>query len=169
MVKHSNFLILSVLICLFSGILTSSAQIVTVFITRHAEKVISDDKDPDLSEKGKIRAQALAEQFSQIRFNRLFSTPYVRTKETLKPLSEIQQVEITEYNPLLHQSLVEKIQKLETDENLFISGHSNSIPDLLNRFTDTRNYTEIDENTYGDVWILTLIRGSCVSVIQLKL
>lgn len=146
-----------------------SAQTVTLFLTRHAEKSVSNSKDPELSDEGKIRAEKLSVQFSEIPFTRFFSTPYIRTTETLRPLASKNKKEISEYNPLLHKEFVEQINQLNQDEWIFISGHSNSIPDLLNRLTQSDKFKTIDEKVYGDVWILTLVKGKCVNVVQLKL
>ena len=165
-----NFKLLSisfVLLFLFS-VQSIQAQAVTVFLTRHAEKAKNDAKDPDLSDVGKKRAEQFVVFFENQKFDRFLSTPCKRTKQTLEPLAKANGKEVLDYSPSMPDKLIEEIRKLE-NETVFISGHSNTIPDLVNRFTGKKNAKMIDDSRYGDLWMLTLVKGEVVSVVQMKL
>lgn len=100
--------------------------------------------------------------FENQSFNRFFSTPYKRTRGTVAYLAEKNGKEITEYAPTLHDALVKQVKTLD-GETIFIVGHSNTIPDLLNTFTGSKEYKMIDHERYGDIW-LVVIDGDKVRV-----
>ena len=166
--KNFKLLSISIVLLFLFSVQTIQAQSVTVFLTRHAEKAKNDPKDPDLSELGKKRAEQFVLFFENQKFDRFLSTPYKRTKQTLEPLAKANGKEVIEYSPAAPDKLIEEICKLE-NETVFISGHSNTIPDLVNRFTEKKDAKMIDESRYGDLWVLTLIKGEVVSVIQMKI
>ena len=166
--KKFNLLGISFVLLFLFSVQTIQAQSVTVFLTRHAEKAKNDAKDPDLSEDGKKRADQFVVFFENQKFNRFLSTPYKRTKQTLEPLAKANGKQVVEYSPAAPEKLVEEIRKLE-NETIFISGHSNTIPDLVNRFTGKKDAKMIDDSRYGDLWMLTLVKGEVISVVQLKM
>ena len=59
----------------------------TIIIVRHAEKV-DDSHNPQLSPKGKMRAQALARHLQDVGINAVYSTGYIRTIDTVSPLAK---------------------------------------------------------------------------------
>jgi len=166
--KKFNLLGISFVLLFLFSVQAIQAQSVTVFLTRHAEKAKNDAKDPDLSEDGKKRADQFVVFFENQKFNRFLSTPYKRTKQTLEPLAKANGKQVVEYSPSAPEKLVEEIRKLE-NETIFISGHSNTIPDLVNRFTGKKDAKMIDDSRYGDLWMLTLVKGEVISVVQLKM
>jgi 2,3-bisphosphoglycerate-dependent phosphoglycerate mutase len=166
--KNFKLFSISILFLFFLSIQVIQAQSVTVFLTRHAEKATNDPKDPDLSESGKKRAESLVSLFENQKIDRFFSTPYKRTRQTLSDLAKAKGKEVVDYSPMTPDLLIEQIRKLE-NETVFISGHSNTIPDLVNRFTKTTSYATIDDSRYGDLWMLTLVKGEVVSVVEMKL
>lgn len=109
----------------------------TVFLIRHAEKIISTDKDPALAEAGIQRANALVDLFSNAQPSAIFATQYQRTQLTAKPLSMALDVPITileinadntaQYPALLMQ----QICTLPKDSNVLVVGHSNSLPAIV--------------------------------------
>lgn len=166
--KFLKVLGFSLSVMLFFSAQYISAQTVTVFLTRHAEKATNDPKDPDLSEVGKQRAENFVVIFENQKIDRFLSTPYKRTKQTLEPLAKANGKEVIEYSPTMPDILIDQVRKLE-NETVFISGHSNTIPDLVNRFTGKKDAKMIDDSRYGDLWQLTLVKGEVVSVVLLKL
>ncbi len=149
--KRSLFLFFLV----FGFVQLSLAQQVNVYLMRHAEKAADDPRDPSLNEKGDIRAKQLVSFFENQSFDRFFSTPYKRTKGTVAYLAEKNGKEITEYAPTMHNELVKQVKALD-GETVFIVGHSNTIPDLLNKFTNSDEYKMIDHERYGDIWLVTI-------------
>jgi len=65
-----------------------SAQSV-IFIVRHAEKADNTSKDPDLSEAGRTRAQALAGMLKDADITSIYVTDFKRTQQTAMPLAKL--------------------------------------------------------------------------------
>ena len=100
--------ILTVLACLMISF--SQAQSgTTIFLVRHAEKVDSS-RDPELSLPGKARAVRLKELLSEVGIDHIYSTDYIRTRDTAKPLAEVMDLPIESYRPF-EEELVETLKK----------------------------------------------------------
>jgi broad specificity phosphatase PhoE len=143
------------------------AQTVTVILTRHAEKAANHPSDPDLSPDGQARAVRFAAFLANQKVDLLYSTPFKRTRQTLEPLAASKNLTVTEYNPAFPKVLTDAIAAME-NKTVVIVGHSNSIPDLVNRLAGTA-FKQLDEASYGDVFIVTLVAGKPAAVLQLKL
>ncbi len=154
------------LVLLFTAV-SGYAQ-TTVILTRHAEKAANDPKDPDLSEAGVLRAKALAAFLVNQPVVLLYTTPYKRTRQTLEPLALSKEKPITEYNPAFPQVLADAVKAME-NKTVVIAGHSNSVPDLVNRITGTTTFQQLDDASYGDLFIITLTKDRPASVLRLKL
>ena len=68
----------------------SSQDCSEFFLIRHAEKDRTDpkNKNPNLNEKGKLRALKWVEVFKNLEFDKIYSTNYYRTLETVMPISK---------------------------------------------------------------------------------
>lgn len=64
------------------------------------EGVLSGFTDSKLSEKGKSQASNIAEYLKDENIDRIYTTPFSRTKETVKELAEIKNIQIEERNGL---------------------------------------------------------------------
>ncbi|UFH35122.1 hypothetical protein [Flavobacterium acetivorans] len=53
-------------------------------------------------------------------------------------------------------------------KKILIVGHSNSTPDFVNKIINKDKYTAIDENTFGNLYIIT-VSGNTITHQQLKL
>lgn len=141
-------------------------SITKVFIIRHAEKGDDGSKDPPLSGQGKIRAAALAKTLSKIPVHGIYSTPYKRTRETVEVISAQSGVAIENYNPMD----VEAIQSLvlsQKGKTLVLVGHSNTVPLILNKFTQSTVYKNLPENEFDNIWLLLLKGAKLVELIHL--
>ena len=82
-------IILTLLIGLISlNIYAQKKEKTTYYFIRHAEKIRTDNtnKNPDLSEIGKKRAEHWRTVFENIVFDKIYSTDYNRTfKQPLQP------------------------------------------------------------------------------------
>ena len=91
---------LFILLIVFSVDLTGQ-DCTEIYLIRHAEKDRSDlkNKNPHLNKLGKDRALKWVEVFKNIQFDKIFSTNYNRTLETVKPISLDKKIEISMYSP----------------------------------------------------------------------
>lgn len=144
-----------------------AAQSTTVILTRHAEKATNHPSDPDLSDAGRKRALELAAHFKNVPADLFFSTPFHRTRQTLLPWALQAGKPVTEYNPALGPVLIKRIKEM-AGGTVVVSGHSNSIPDLVNGLIGENRFVQIPDSVYGDVWIVTLVKGGKPAVLQLS-
>lgn len=117
-----------------------------LYIIRHAEKLSSGD-DPELSQEGKLRADRIANLWSSRPIQAIYSTPTVRTRSTVGPLSRGLELPVTEYDVQDHDGLVNLIRSGSGDA--VVVGHSNSIYHLANYFQEPDSlFNELDRSDY---------------------
>ena len=93
--------ILKILVLLvFISFDKSTEECSNIYLIRHAEKVRSDesDSDPDLNNKGLLRAENWKNYFISKNISRIYSTNYKRTIKTAIPLAENNNLEILIYS-----------------------------------------------------------------------
>ena len=136
-----------------------------IYLIRHAEKVRVDklDRDPDLNNKGLLRAENWKRYFVGKNISRIYSTNYKRTINTVKPLAENYNLEILIYSS--DNITYETFLKSSIGENTLVVGHSNTIPDFVNNLIEEDYYDQIDDLNNSNLYIVSL----CDSVITHKL
>lgn len=79
---------------------------IKLILVRHGTTIcneggaLSGVTDSILSEKGMLQASKLAEYLKSEKIDKIYATPFYRTKETVKKLAKIKDVEIEESNQL---------------------------------------------------------------------
>lgn len=143
----------------------SAQQKLTTFILlRHAEKAGDGSKDPALTEPGKRRAENLVSLLKNTSISALYSTAFIRTRETLRPLAKARSLEIREYEAFKPEP-IDKIVEDHRGETVVICGHSNNIPWIANYLTGGEKFANFDDGDYGNVLIVTVAeRGRATSV-----
>lgn len=109
-----------------------------VYLVRHAEKEAEPAADPPLTEEGQARARALAHVLSDAGLTRIWSSDYVRTRDTAAPVAEAAGLEVQLYDPsnlpFFATALREEIRTAEQEERggqrILVVGHSNTTPAL---------------------------------------
>jgi len=134
-------------------------EITTVFLVRHAEKIKSTTDDPVLHPDGVERSKKLCELLSEAGISRIYSTDYIRTKETVRPLAELLNQEIIIYSPGKNQIVSDIINK-DKGLNILISGHSNTIPGLVNKLIKEEKYKQINDDVHNKIFIVSLSKKS---------
>jgi phosphohistidine phosphatase SixA len=110
---------------------TEKTQPVTVFLLRHAEKLVTDDPDPLLSEAGETRSQQFARLVSRAGVTHLFASQFRRTQDTLAPLGAALELETQVVPTQSPDELVERLRGLPPGAIAVVAGHSNTIPQLV--------------------------------------
>lgn len=127
----------------------------TIVLVRHAEK-IKDQKDPNLTKEGSIRAAKLKDILSTISLNQIYSTSYNRTQQTAKPTSNAQEVEVTSYDPSAINDFGNMLLQTKKGEKILVVGHSNTTPKLLNYLMKKTVVESISESDYGNIYIVNV-------------
>lgn len=97
-----------------------------IYMVRHAEKDMVPKNDPPLTTDGVIRSVDLASWFKDIKIDTVFSTDYVRMRETVKPLTEQQNLDISIYDAKEFEDFAKQLKKMKVD-TILVVGHSNTI------------------------------------------
>jgi len=102
------------------------SEIFTIYLVRHAEKEAgtNDPEDPLLSSCGELRAQALARILSDIKLEKIYSTPFERTLSTARPIAESKKLEIEIYDPSRLGEFSQLL--LDARQEALVVGHSNT-------------------------------------------
>jgi 2,3-bisphosphoglycerate-dependent phosphoglycerate mutase len=129
-----------------------------IWIVRHAEKQTIDPKNanPALNAEGEKRAEDLAEYLKKEKVDYIFSTDYLRTKQTATPLAKQKGLKIETYNPKNHAGLVQKIKSLTQGKNSLIVGHSNTVLEILELLGGVAPVKSLTDNDYDFIFKLTL-------------
>ena len=113
--------------CCFTGNVIATDNY-TLYLVRHAEKQQDGSRDPALTETGKNRSRQLASWLRDKDINAIWSSDYIRTRDTANPLLAQLGLKLGIYDPGNQLVLVENL--LNKQKTALIVGHSNTIPEL---------------------------------------
>jgi len=137
--------------CLLLALLISSATAQsTTFIVRHAEKA-DGTKDPDLSEAGRARAEALAKMLRDSNITAIYVTEFKRTQQTAAPLAKALGLTLTTLPAENTAGLTAKLRA--SAGNSLVVGHSNKIPDLI-KALGISEPVNIADNDYDNLFVI---------------
>lgn len=155
-----------VILCLSLFMYGLEAQeITTYYFIRHAEKVRSDrsDKNPSLNEIGFERAKKWQSVFSNITFDAIYSTNYLRTRLTAKPTADDHSLPILLYDP---KNLYDDVfQKKTKGKTVLVVGHSNTTNVFVNKILGQDTYPEINDTNNTNLYIVSIIDGVASAVL----
>ena len=129
-------------------------EVTTYYLIRHAEKDRTDpsNRDPHLTVAGQERAENWQNVFNAVPFDRIYSTPYHRTRETAQPTATAKQLLVENYDPsdLYNASFQEK----NNGKIVLVVGHSNTTPALANKILGREEYPQINDHNNGNLYII---------------
>ncbi len=140
-----------------------TSETTTYYLIRHAEKDRSDttNKNPDLTEEGRERAQNWAEVFSKVNFDIVYSTNYNRTLRTAAPTAMKQSVEVKSYDP--RKLYNKEFRKKTAGKTVLVVGHSNTTPAFVNAILGEERFQDMSDDDNGSLFIVT-VSGDTKSV-----
>ena len=137
----------------------SSQECSEFFLVRHAEKDRSkaENNNPKLNQKGKERSLKWAEVFKNIELDKIYSTNYYRTIETVTPISKKLNLDITLYSPskINYKNFISK----NIGNKVLVVGHSNTIPAFVNGLINEKVYDQINDLNNSNLYIVTICNG----------
>ncbi len=137
----------------FIFILFNSSCSTRYYITRHAEKLINESKDPELSEIGKTRALKLDSLLSKESISEIYSTQTIRTISTVKLIADKRNVEIKIYDPKNQSAFIETLKR--NKQNSLIVGHSNTIRYVINGLAEKEALVkDLDDLEYNKLFVV---------------
>lgn len=138
-----------------------------MILVRHAEKAFDEGGDPDLTEEGKVRANELARVLSEVEVDKIYSTAFKRTRQTVEPLAEANALEVEEYNPFELNDIITLIEK-HKGQTIVFSGHSNTTPVILNKLVGEDRYRQLDDADYDNLYIVSYLNEGNAKVVSLE-
>jgi phosphohistidine phosphatase SixA len=153
-------------------------KVTTVFLVRHAEKAANPPEDPPLLEIGSKRSQELAYMLGKAGIKAIYTSQFLRTKQTAEPLAKQLGIAVTSLtirmstsNPreISQESIKEVAEKVyqRAGENALIVGHSNTVPEVI-RALGGDVVPTIDEKEFDDLFVVTVYAKGKAKVTRLK-
>ncbi|WP_224490338.1 SixA phosphatase family protein [Robertkochia flava] len=137
----------------------------TFYLIRHAEKDRSnpENRDPELTEKGHMRADYWKEVLNQVPLTAVYSTNYKRTVQTVTPVAEAKALKIDLYDP--DTTNLRNWSQKHKGQHVLVVGHSNTTPALVNQLMGTEKYPDIDDSNNGNLYIVQYLAGEARPII----
>lgn len=134
----------------------------TFYLVRHAEKDVTESNNPQLTEQGEQRAQKLAVYLKNI--DAVYATPYKRTQATASYTAKANNITVQSYQPnkLFNKSFL----KQHNGQRILIVGHSNTIPQLVNKMTKERTRKDIPDDIYNRVYKVVFKNGKATATME---
>ena len=144
----------------------STTEITSYYLIRHAEKDRSDptNKDPNLTEAGRVRAKNWAKYFDSIPLDRIYSTRFHRTRQTVAYIATNQNLPAQQYDP--NQLYTEDFQILTRGQKVLIVGHSNTTPMFVNAILGEKKYPWMDDGDNASLYIVTMKDGRTAVIVE---
>ena len=158
--------IISLFLTLFLGFTNPSEEykiviqedaVTTYYLIRHAEKDRSDaeNRNPNLNKDGQLRAKKWAEVLKDIELDAVYSTNYNRTMQTAKPVADLKDLEINNYDP--NKLFDSEFEKNTSGKTVLVVGHSNTTPQFVNAILGESKYENIDDAENGALFIVQIL------------
>jgi len=163
-------IIAGLLFGLMSNVLQAQDNMITTFIlVRHAEKDLTQStNDPDLSAEGKGRAIKLAEMLKKTDIQAIYSTPYKRTQQTVQSLASAKGLQIMPYQANKMDEIDNMIRQ-HAGGTVLLSGHSNTVPMILNYLIGEEKYKILEDGDYGNIILVSVtMQGKNAKVVWMR-
>src|SRR5690349_13342031 len=178
--KRRTAILLTILLGVFcqSALAQDELKRTVVFLVRHAEKEDEPKQDPPLKKEGVARSQELARMLSTANVKAIYTSQFVRTKQTAEPLTAKTGVSATvltlKPNPanlrlIAEESTAELANKIlqRPGDTALVIGHSNWIPDAI-KMLGSDVVPTIDEQKFDNLFVATIYGKGKAKVVQMK-
>ena len=129
------------------------------YLIRHAEKDRSDpdNNDPILTSDGIKRANHWASYFDTIQLNSIYTTDYIRTKQTIFPVSKLKQITPKIYS--IDELDINQFITSNQGKRVLISGHSNTTPAMVNKLIGESKYSDMSDSDNKSLYVVNIINS----------
>ncbi|MBT8316224.1 MAG: histidine phosphatase family protein [Lutibacter sp.] len=157
-------LLLFILIVSFT-VKAQNDEVTTYYLIRHAEKVRTDNsnKNPNLNERGQIRAENWSSVFEHVNFDLIYSTNYNRTVQTAKPTAQKKDLELQFYDP--RNMYDDDFKSKTTGKTVLVVGHSNTTPQFVNKILGKKKYNDIEDSNNSNLYIVTIVNSKATDTV----
>lgn len=133
-------------------------DVFTIYLVRHSEKElnINNPSDPPLNSCGVKRADHLRNFLYDVHLNAVYSTDYLRTKNTALPTALSKRLPIKIYNPGDLEAFSSLL--LEAKQDVLVVGHSNTTGVLAGLLVG-ENLGSFDESIYERIYKVVVYKN----------
>lgn len=135
--------------------LAEPKSLFSLVLVRHAEKT-GGSSDPELTATGRHRAEFFADWLEHMNIESIWSSDYQRTRLSALPLAERLGTEIRIYKPRNLQEFANTL--LAEQKNAFVSGHSNTTPELAALLCKCE-VAPMEDSQYERAFRITILDG----------
>jgi len=134
---------------------TAKSAVTNIYLSRHAEK--AGGENPGLLPAGEDRAERLARKLRGNKVAAVYATGYRRTQATAAPVAQANGLSVRTYDAgATAARLTEGWVARHRGETIFVVGHSNTVPALVNALIGEKRFKDIDENNYDRLFKVTV-------------
>ncbi len=145
----------------------------TIIFFRHAEQTSHDEADPPLSEAGQRRVAELTRQLVDADvvagIDAIYSTPYIRSLETARPLADQLDLPINSYAADDTEEILDTILKNHKGKRILVIGHSNTLPVLIANLGASKKVPAIAQYEFDNIYIISIPWFGKTKTIRLRI
>lgn len=140
----------------------------TVYVIRHGEKMSEQDRDPDLSERGRERAESLAVQLRDSGVNMIITSNLKRTIQTAAPLARLRHIS-PRIIPI-ESSVDAHVQRTANEilrhpgATILVVGHNNTVGKIVEKIGGG-HIGDLCVDEYSNLIIVSLSKGHVAKVL----
>lgn len=147
------------------------AEISTVVVLRHAEKLDASDDTP-LSPQGIARAERLAEMFGGATetgaVRAIYSSDLRRARDTAAPLAARLELPVVTLAARDVEALLARVRREGRGGTSVVVGHSDTVPQIVAGLTGGRVEVAVESQDFSSVFIVTVSSFGPPSVLRLR-
>ena len=145
----------------------------TIIFFRHAEQTSHDEADPPLSEAGQRRVAELTRQLVDADvvagIDAVYSTPYIRSLETARPIADRLDLPINTYAADDTEEILDTILRNHKGKIILVIGHSNTLPVLIANLGASKKVPAIAQNEFDNIYIISIPWFGKTKTIRLRI
>ncbi len=139
----------------------SASDVTQIYIIRHTEKTDDTAENPDISTAGIERAKYWKKVLQHIEFDQVFTTEFKRNIQTANLIIDDRPIKPKIYYPMSFDVL--RFINLIKGQKVLIVGHSNTIPDMVNRLIDESKYPPMSHKNYNIMYVVNINKNGDTS------
>jgi broad specificity phosphatase PhoE len=118
------------------------------------------EDDAPLHANGAARAAELARVLADVSIDAIYTTQWIRTRDTAAPLAKARGIEpiVVNTSKTYAADLAKAIREKHRGQTVLVVGHSNSTSNVM-RELGVENPPHIDESRYDDLFVCTIAGG----------
>jgi broad specificity phosphatase PhoE len=140
----------------------------TVYLVRHGEKMSETETDPDLSDRGRARAESLAVQLRDSGVNMIITSHLKRTIQTAAPLARLRNIrpKVIPIEPTVsaHVNRIADEIMNHPGATILVVGHNNTVNLILQKLGGGR-IGDLCIDEYANLVILSLSKGKTAKLL----